>query len=179
MLKTALATLAFAFSLTAAEAAPQGPVLLTVSGAVTAPDRGAFDPDEDKFFGAQDVAFDAAKLFDFAALAALPWVEARADFPKRGPIRVFEGPLLADVLAAAGVGGATVTVRALDGYLIEAPLAELTGQGAVLALKRDGRFFAVGDYGPAQIVFPRAKRADLAEMPDDRWIWSVYHIAVD
>ena len=62
---------------------------------------------------------------------------------------------------------------------VEAPAAEMIAQGAVLALKRDGDYFAIGDYGPAQIVFPRTARADLAEMSDDHWIWSVYHIHVE
>lgn len=174
-----LLTAALVFAALSASAEPQGPVILTVSGAITEADRGAVDPAEDKFFTYQEDDFAAAKQFDHDALRALSMVEIRADFPKDGPMRTFEGPLLADVLKAAGAAGANITLKALDGYAVEAPVAELIADGAVLALKRDGQPFAIGDYGPAQIVFPRAERAELADMPDDRWVWSVYHIHVD
>ena len=57
-------------------------------------------------------------------------------------------------------------------------MAEMMDKGAVVALKRDGKPLGIGGFGPTQIVFPRAERADLAEMPDDWWIWSIYHISV-
>jgi hypothetical protein len=28
-------------------------------------------------------------------------------------------------------------------------------------------------------VFPRSERDDLADMPDDWWIWQIYHIKVE
>jgi len=86
---------------------------------------------------------------------------------------------LADVLAAAGATGSTVTVKALDGYQVDLDLAEAVANGAVIALKRDGMPFAIGDYGPTHLVFPRAERADLAEMNDDTWIYSIYYIHVE
>ena len=176
MLRIAAALAALALSLTPAAA---GPVILTVSGAVSNPDRGATDPEVDRLFDYNDVSFDAARRFDSDALAALPAVTVRAAYPKGGPVRAYEGPLLADVLKAAGATGQTVTMRALDGYTMEAPLAELNANGAVLALKRDGAYLAIGDFGPAHIVFPRAERADLAEMSDDLWVWALYHIHVE
>ncbi len=117
--------------------------------------------------------------FDLDALQALPQVDVTADFPKDGPKVAFTGPLLADVLAAAGAEGETVTVQAMDGYAVEVPMSEMMDKGAVVALKRDGKELGIGGFGPTQIVFPRAERADLAEMPDDWWIWSIYHISVE
>jgi hypothetical protein len=163
----------------AAPAFAAGPVLLTVSGAVENANRGPVDPDQDKLFVFNDVAFDAATEFDAAALAALPQATVTTDFPMGGPTVEFTGPLLEDVLAAAGAGGGTVTVQAMDGYAVEAPRAELTEKGAVLALARDGKPLGIGGFGPAQIVFPRGERADLAEMNDDWWIWQIYHIKVE
>ena len=75
--------------------------------------------------------------------------------------------------------GSKVTIRAMDGYSVEAPLEEFTGKGAVVALSRDGTPFGIGNFGPTQIVFPRAEREDLAEMPDDWWVWTIYHIVVE
>ncbi len=155
-----------------------GPVLVTVSGAVENVNRGPVDPEMDKLFVFTDVSFDSAMEFDLDALQALPQVDVTADFPKDGPKVAFTGPLLADVLAAAGAEGETVTVQAMDGYAVEVPMAEMMDKGAVVALKRDGKPLGIGGFGPTQIVFPRAERADLAEMPDDWWIWSIYHISV-
>ncbi|MEM7269783.1 MAG: molybdopterin-dependent oxidoreductase [Pseudomonadota bacterium] len=157
----------------------QGPVLLTISGAVENANRGAVDPDVDKFFDFSDAEFERAAQFDYASLQKLDWLKANADFPKGGDVQEYEGPLLADVLKAAGATGETITLTALDGYAIEVKMQDMVEQGAILALKRNGQHFSVGDFGPSQIVFPRAERADLKDMPDDNWIWSIYHIQVE
>ncbi|MGB0504566.1 MAG: hypothetical protein ACPGGK_00090 [Pikeienuella sp.] len=157
----------------------QGPVLLTISGKVDQPNRGGLDPDVDKFFEYSEAEFDAATQFDYSALQKLNFVKAQADFPLGGEVQEYEGPLLADVLSAAGADGETLTLTALDGYAIEVKVKEMIANGAVLALKRNGEHFAVGGFGPTQIVFPRAERAELKDMPDDNWIWSIYHIKVD
>jgi len=83
------------------------------------------------------------------------------------------------VLAAAGATGQTVTIQALDGYAVEAPLAEMIAQGAIVATSRDGAPLGIGDFGPTWVVFPRADRADLKDMSDDRWIWSIFHIHIE
>ena len=106
-------------------------------------------------------------------------VKIKADFPKGGDVHEYEGPLLVDVLKAAGAEGDTVTIQALDGYAVEMPLAEAVANGAVVALKRNGEPLSIGGFGPTHVVFPRADRADLADMPDDNWIWSIFHIKVE
>jgi len=117
--------------------------------------------------------------FDIDALKALPQTTVATDFPKGGPTVTFTGPALADVLAAAGATGETVTIQAMDGYAVDVPMSEMVGKGAVVALERDGKPLGIGSFGPTQIVFPRAERADLADMPDDWWIWQIYHIKVE
>ena len=156
-----------------------GPVMLTVTGAVENTNRGPADPEMDKLFAFNEVSFENAMEFDLGALEGLPQATVKADFPKGGPMVEFTGPTLSDVLAAAGAEGETVTVQAMDGYAVEVAMEELVGNGAVVALARDGKPFGIGGFGPAQIVFPRAERADLAEMPDDWWIWQIYHIKVE
>lgn len=91
----------------------------------------------------------------------------------------FEGPLLQDVLASVAAEGEIAAIRALDGNAVEIPLNAAFAAGAVLALKRDGIPFAIGDFGPTHLVFPRVERADLADMTDDWWVWSIYHINVE
>ena len=157
----------------------KGTVLLTVTGNVENATRTGYDAERDKFFGFNEVQFDQASQFDYDKLTGLPQVSIRADFPKDGPVHEFSGPLLADVLGMAGATGQTVTVQALDGYAAEAPLQEMLDQGAVVALSRDGAPLGIGDFGPTQIVFPRAERSDLKDMNDDRWVWSIFHIRVE
>jgi len=156
----------------------RGPIILTISGNVANPSRGPVG-EADKFFSYNEVTFDAAAQFDYAALQGIGMKTIKADFPMGGDVHEFQGPLLADVLAAAGATGNTVTVKALDGYQVDLNLAEAVANGAVIALKRDGMPFALGDYGPTQLVFPRAERADLAGMNDDTWIYSIYYINVE
>ncbi len=157
----------------------RGTVILSVSGNLTNATRAASDEEFDKFFIYNNITFDTAAQYDYSALAALPQVTVSADFPMGGPLVSFEGPTLETVLKSAGATGETVTLTALDGYAIDAPLQELIAMGAVVALKRDGIPFAIGDFGPTQLVFPRAERDELAEMNDDWWIWSIYHIRVE
>ncbi len=153
--------------------------VLTVTGNISKPNRGGYDEATDKFFGYTEVDFDKATTFNYTALEQLKMVSVQADFPQGRTVHTYEGPTLADVLAAAGATGDKVTVQALDGYAVEAPLDEMLAQGAIVALKRDGVPFAIGDFGPTQIVFPRAERDDLKDMADDRWVWSVFHIKVE
>ena len=49
----------------------------------------------------------------------------------------------------------------------------------MVATSRDGQPMGIGDFGPTQIVFPRADRDDLKDMPDDWWVWSIFHIRVE
>lgn len=174
------ARLAFAFALALGSPAfAAGPVMLTVTGAVDRTNRGPSDPAFDVLFTFNEVDFVKAHEFDLDALAALPQTSVRADFPKEGAETTFTGPLLADVLAAAGAEGQAVTVQAMDGYAVEVPRAELEAKGAVVALARDGKPLGIGSFGPAQLVFPRAERSELAAMPDDWWIWQIFHIKVN
>ncbi|MBC6442736.1 MAG: molybdopterin-dependent oxidoreductase [Rhodobacteraceae bacterium] len=153
--------------------------ILTVTGNVENTNREAFDENSDRLFGYNDVAFDKAITFDAATLEKLPSRTVRAAYPMGGDLSTYEGPLLADVLKAAGAFGDKVTIQALDGYTIEAPLAEMLEQGAILAMKRNGEPFSIGDFGPTQIIFPRAERTELKDMPDDRWVWAIFHIRVE
>ncbi len=157
----------------------RGTVILTVTGNVALPTRRESSEDVDKFFLFNDITFDKAAQFDVAALQALPQATVNADFPKGKRVYLFEGPLLEDVLQSVGATGEVVTIRALDGYAVDISLTDAYAAGAVVALKREGIPFAVGDFGPTHVVFPRADRADLAGMNDDWWVWSIYHIHVE
>lgn len=165
-----------------AACSPQSPagerVVLTVSGAVDKPNRGAVDPRSDVFLNWMGADFDAARVFTAAELAALPQETVETDYPAGGGTHSYSGPLLSAVLEAAGADGAVVTATALDGYAADIPRALIEEYPVILATARDGEPLALGGFGPAKIVFPRAGYAQLEGMDDSLWVWGVIWIDV-
>jgi len=159
--------------------APSGPVLLTVTGAVANTNRGPFDETKDIFFKNQQVTFQRAAAFDLAMLEALAQRTVEADYPQGGPLHKFTGPLLRDVLKAAGAAGKVARVLAVDGYNQEIELHEIEQWPILLALKQDGAYLGLGGFGPTRIVFPRRDVPALADRNDDKWVWAVVHIEVE
>jgi hypothetical protein len=160
-------------------AAPQGQVVLTVSGAITKPNRGAFDEFEDSFIKFHERRFDKAARFDLAMLESLGMHEITIAFDKwPRPFR-FAGPWLKDVLSAAGAAGTDITLLALDGYATEIGAAELDANDWLLAVKRDGRYLDIGKRGPLWLVYARrdGKPADAED--DARWPFAVFLIEVE
>lgn len=159
-----------------AEAA--GPDLVTVSGAVSKPDRPTFNAFRDAAFAVQGVDFEAAKAFDWDELTALPQASLTTSYANwPGPVTV-QGPLLRDVLAAAGARGETVTVSAVDGYSATFPMAEVQARDMVLALEADGAPLALGGRGPAWLVFAPGSVKGYPGTDDAGLVWAVTHIAV-
>lgn len=159
--------------------AVDGPVMLTVAGAVTHANRGSVDPFDDGFFNSGQILFDRAATFDTADLQALGLRRLEVRYPDWPKGFVFEGPLLGDVLAKAGATGKVVRVQALDGYAVEIPMDDVRKYPIVLAIKRDGRFLGIGDRGPAWVVFPRDDYPELKAQDDSKWVWAVYYIHVE
>jgi hypothetical protein len=159
--------------------APTGPVIVTVTGAVANTNRGPFDANKDIFFKNQQVTFQRAAAFDLAMLEALAQRTVESDYPQGGPLHKFEGPLLRDVLKAAGATGKVVKVLAIDGYNQEIEIREIEQWPILLALKEDGKYMPLGGFGPTRIVFPRRDVPALADRNDDKWVWAVVQIGVE
>ena len=159
-------------------ARPRGPVVLTVTGEVGKPNRGPLDPFADKFMTFQGTQFSRATEFDQAGLWALGTHIVRVQYPGWHAAHTFEGPLLRDVLSAAGVASGVVQPVALDGYAADIPYADLERWPVILALKMDGRWLPLGGAGPAWVIYPRDDFADLAQSDDAKWVWGVSHIRV-
>lgn len=159
--------------------APSGPVILTVTGAVAITNRGPFDENKDIFLKNQQIKFQRAAAFDLAMLEALAQRTVEADYPEGGPLHKFEGPLLRDVLKAAGADGRAIKVLAIDGYNQEIELREVEQWPILLAIKEDGAYLSLGGFGPTRVVFPRRDIPALANRNDDKWVWGVVHIAVE
>jgi hypothetical protein len=127
----------------AVPAVPSGPVVLTVRGRVSRPNAG-----------------DRAD-FDMAMLAALPQREFSTRTPWFNEARRFTGPLLRDVLAAAGAQGRTALLIALNDYRVEMPLEDAERYDVLVARLLDGRPMAVRDKGPLFVIYPFDARAEL------------------
>ena len=137
----------FASSAAADLATPRGPVILTVTGNISSPNRGALDPFQDAFFAHDDVTFDKAAAFDLAMLEGLGMKTITTGHHGWPGKFSFEGPLLRDVLAAAGAEGRVAKVVALDGYGADISMERLEKFPVILALKRDGAYLGLGRRG--------------------------------
>src|SRR5439155_27065998 len=103
-----------------------GPALLTVTGAIGAGNRGPLDAALDQMMHKQGVKFDRAHTFDFAALTALPALTIRPTLEYDGKPHTLRGPLLTEVVAAAGAptDAHNLLLRAIDGYAVAVSLAD-------------------------------------------------------
>lgn len=164
-------------------AAPRGPVLLTVTGAVTRTNRGPMDPVMDQMMARQKLAFEKARGFDFAMLAALPATTIRPTLEYDKKQHALRGPLLAEVLKAAGAaGGGKLAMRAVDGYAPTISIADARKYGFIVATHLDGKPMALGGLGPLWAVYEADRFPDMAAKPVDQRFalcpWGLYHIDV-
>ena len=122
---------------------PDGPVLLTVSGKVSLTNRG-----------------DTA-VFDMAMLQRLPQASFIARTPWYSQPRKFTGPLLRDVIAAAGGHGSQLRAVALNDYRVDLPLDDTQHYDMLLARLLDDKPMTVRDKGPLFIIYPFDQHAEL------------------
>jgi hypothetical protein len=73
----------------------------------------------------------------------------------------FKGPLIRDILAAAGATGTKATVTALNDYKVLIPAADFTKDSVILATRRNGQPMSVRNKGPLWVIYPLADRPDL------------------
>jgi hypothetical protein len=122
---------------------PIGPVVLTVSGRVRTPNDGA----------------DAQ--FDMAMLATLPQTSFSTRTPWYAKARRFTGPLLRDVLAAAGAQGTLIRLAALNDYKVDMPYDDAQRHDVIVARLLDDKPMAVRDKGPLFVIYPFDARPEL------------------
>ncbi|GGY25978.1 molybdopterin-dependent oxidoreductase [Pseudoduganella albidiflava] len=181
----ALAATGAAPALAAPKTAQRGPALLTVTGAIPKANRGKFDPVADQMMFKQKLSFEKAWAFDYGALAALPSLTIRPTLEYDGKVHTLSGPLLADVLKAAGVAvtdGTRITLRAVDGYAASVTGAQARKQRFIVATHLDGAPMALGGLGPLWAVYDADRVPEMAARPlAERFgacPWALYHIDV-
>ena len=115
---------------------PSGPIVLTVGGRVRMPNQGE------------------AAHFDMAMLAALPQTSFSTRTPWYAQPRRFTGPLLRDVLMAAGAQGDVIRLTALNDYRVDMPYQDAQRHDVIVARLMDGKPMAVRDKGPLFVIYP-------------------------
>lgn len=163
LVMTAPALALDAAALPTVAAAPTGRVVLTLSG---------------KLLGADPAKQDGTALFDAAMLAALPQHSITTHTPWHKGAPKFTGPLLRDVLAAAGVTpsskGQLIDVLALNDYKVTLPLDDALRFDVVLARLMDDLPMALRDKGPLFIIYPFDADAQLrSNLYYSRSAWQV------
>jgi hypothetical protein len=141
--------------------APSGPVLLTMTGRVS---RGQ-QPGEARFDREMLQRLPAQRLE-----TTTPWAKGR---------RLYEGPWLRDVLAAAGAQGTRLVCRALNDYSATLPRDDADQTDLMLALRIDGQPIRTRDKGPLLLIYPFDDRPDLRNpVYYGRAVWQLAAIEV-
>lgn len=162
----------------------RGPALLTITGAIGKGNRGRFDPVRDQMMAKHKLAFDKAHAFDFAALTAMKAVSIQPTLEYDKQPHLLSGPLLVDVLQAAGVTApaAQLAMRAIDGYAPTISLADARKYRYIVATHLDGQPMPLGGLGPLWALYDADRFPEMAAKPvSERFAlcpWGLYHLAV-
>lgn len=141
--------------------APQGPVVLTVSGAIGHSNG------------------DGVAQFDQAMLDALPQRSTVTTTPWYEGPQHFSGPLLSGVLEAVGATGSIIQVTALNDYSAEIPLQDVLSYPVILADRLDDKLLSVRDKGPLFVIYPFDEFRELYdEVHFGRSVWQINAITV-
>lgn len=174
-----------ALAATTVPAAPTGPALLTVGGAVSPGNRGALDKVRDQMMGKHDLKFSRATAFDAPALARLPTVRFRVTLEYDNQPHELQGPLLTTVLEAAGADLKTplrLGLRAVDGFLADVTLAQVREWRVIVATHMDGQPLALGGLGPQWAIYEADALPDFrTKLVNERFVyspWGLYYIDV-
>lgn len=140
---------------------PQGPVVLTISGNIANANQGQ------------------SAVFDLDMIRGLGVKVVRTKTPWTDGVSEFEGVLLRDILAAAGVRGAPIHAVALNDYKVDIPAADYMGHDVIVAYKLNGRILRIRDKGPLWVIYPWDDVPGLrTEVTYSRSIWQMNRIRV-
>jgi hypothetical protein len=122
---------------------PTGTVVLTLKGKVGTPNDAG------------------AAQFDMAMLEALPQRSITTRTPWYDGPRKFTGPLLRDVLQAAGAKGSGLRAIALNDYKVDIPFEDAVKFDVVMARLLDDKPMPVREKGPLFIIYPFDDKPEL------------------
>lgn len=92
-------------------------------------------------------------------------------------VQMFEGPLMRDLLAHAGLQADEIEALALNDYYADIPTADFTRYDVIAAIRRNGDFLTVRDKGPVWVIYPRDAHRELQDiLYDMRSVWQLVRI---
>lgn len=139
-----------------------GPVILKVGGNIRSAE-----------------AVDGKVQFDLAKLQALPQSEIVTSNPWVDKPHKYRGPKLADMLAAVGADGKTVTLTALNSFQVRIEWDQIAKYDPILAWEDDGAVMKVRDKGPIWLMLPLDKHPELKNSEyTDMMIWQLDSIDI-
>ena len=145
-----------------AQATPQGPVILKVTGNL--------DPADPT---------DGEVAFDMAMIQALPQHEIVTSNPWVDKPHKYVGPKLADVLTAVKANGKSITLTALNSFQIRINWDKVRQYDPILAWQDDGVTMRVRDKGPLWFILPLDQHPELKRSEfTDMMIWQLSAIDI-
>jgi hypothetical protein len=139
---------------------PTGPVVLTVTGNISATNG------------------ENAALFDREMLEQLDWQEIRTFTSFTKGEQVFAGPTLASLLQALGVEDGAPLAAAINDYKVSIDVADAGEHDVLLAMDRNGRPMRVREKGPIWIVYPMSETDGAQNKFNAEMIWQLVSIHV-
>ena len=109
------------------------------------------------------------------------------DFAKIGPVEIrtkvltlgeeqrsVKGVLARDLMKYLGAKGEYMKLVALDGYIIDVPVADIRKYDVVIATEIDGKTLSVRDKGPAWLIYPVSDHQELDDtVYEARSVWQI------
>ncbi|OBQ71310.1 molybdopterin-dependent oxidoreductase [Mesorhizobium erdmanii] len=156
-----LCALPVSHAMSASLKAPEGDVVLTITGDI------------------QNTNKAHTATFDLAMLQALAGRQAIMETPWTNGATEFDGPYLKAILEAAGAHGKTLRIKALNDYSADVPIGDATDYETILAVKMNGKPMSVRDKGPLFMIYPFDKNHELYnEKYFSRSVWQIKEIEV-
>ena len=135
---------------------PEGPVLLTISGAI------------------RNTNGDGVAKLDREMLLSLGEHELTTTTSWTDGEKTFRGVLASDVMELVGAYGTTIDATALNDYVVEIPVSDFEEFGVLFALWMDDQQLTRRNKGPIWPVYPRDDFPELMNRSSDKkWIWQV------
>ena len=145
-----------------AQATPQGPVILKVTGNLDPADPA-----------------DGEVLFDMAMIQALPQHEVVTSNPWVDKPHKYVGPKLADVPTEVKANGKSITLTALNSFQIRINWDKVRQYDPILAWQDDGVTMRVRDKGPLWFILPLDQHPELKRSEfTDMMIWQLSAIDI-
>lgn len=115
-----------------------------------------------------------SRRFDLEALQAMPQTSFKTATPWHKQSTTYSGVAVGTFLTLIKAKGTRLRLIALNDYAVVADVKELTGNGAIFAIAKDGVPLPISDKGPIFVVFPFDSDAKLRT--DSIYLHSVWQL---